>query len=653
MMLKPGDRITDDADHVYEVISLLGSGGFASVFGCRQTSPETSPEKRVALKVLSSPQEHARARFARERQQILQWKHRHIVAGLGSGQHDGHPFLVMEWLQGHALDVEVDTRGALEPSRALRLVEGALAGLAHAHQKGVIHNDITPSNLFLVSPHTDDEHLKLLDFGLASLRSTPGKTPDPAASVPPPDEPVPQRLTTQVGAYTPGYVAPEFLLEQGTSFRTDVYQMGLVLAELLSGAPLVVLQGEDDFSFYRQHTQGAPSQKLSQVLPPYLVHSPIFGLLERCLAVDPAARYSDADALRQALVEQLQHFLPQRPASVRVSTLSEVPQERLQKTPNSKIPTTPGQEPTAPEATSRAESPEAKPLEAEPLETDSFAPKESSLHGGRSAFFLQRKIVAGALLALMAVGFVVLVVQGTNKEREAGEFMVKVPAGDFTMGLAQGASGEKPVRRVYLGAFSIDRYEVSVEAYAACVTADVCSAPQERNEPQALCNWGVQGKEQHPINCVSWSQARDFCAWKKKRLPTEAEWEKAARGDDGRLYPWGNDRALCVRAVGDKCDEPGTKPVGSKPKGASPYGAHDMAGNVWEWVADWYREDTYRTGKTRDPTGPPRGTQRVSRGGGWDVIGFNLQSATRSSAKPHHTADSLGFRCALGAVQSP
>jgi len=228
--------------------------------------------------------------------------------------------------------------------------------------------------------------------------------------------------------------------------------------------------------------------------------------------------------------------------------------------------------------------------------------------------------------------------------------MVYVPAGEFIMGEGYGGSGnEAPVHRVYLDTFYIDKFEVTVKQYAACVQAGKCSEPHKEIVDDywgPTCNWGLKGKENYPINCVDFNQADTFCKWAGKRLPTEAEWEKAARGTDGRSYPWG-EKISCTRANYIDCNIRGTKPVGSYPTGASPYGAMDMAGNVWEFVADWFRYDYYKYSPDRNPTGPPSGEERILRGGSWYYSDFTLQTMYRQDITPDIQDSLTGFRCAM------
>ncbi|MBT4501510.1 MAG: SUMF1/EgtB/PvdO family nonheme iron enzyme [Gemmatimonadetes bacterium] len=225
--------------------------------------------------------------------------------------------------------------------------------------------------------------------------------------------------------------------------------------------------------------------------------------------------------------------------------------------------------------------------------------------------------------------------------------MVLVPAGEFPMGTDLHNRDEAPTHPVYLDSFYIDRYEVTVSSYRACLEADAC---YPRPRIGGKCNWWKPKRERHPMNCVNWDEASRYCRWAGKRLPTEAEWEKAARGTDGRPFPWGDKRPRCRYAVMDE-KEPGcgsgkTGAVGQLLAGASPYGALDMAGNASEWVADWYAEDFYERSPRTNPTGPSSGTQRVFRGGSWRLFGGFLSTTHRFSSPPTLRHDDVGFRCA-------
>jgi formylglycine-generating enzyme required for sulfatase activity len=194
-----------------------------------------------------------------------------------------------------------------------------------------------------------------------------------------------------------------------------------------------------------------------------------------------------------------------------------------------------------------------------------------------------------------------------------------------------GSSEERPQHNVTVNAFEMDVTEVTVRAYDACVRAGVCRS----GTTGGWCNEDRRGRAEHPINCVDWDQARTYCEWVGKRLPTEEEWEYAAVGTDGRTYPWGNDapvRQLCWK------QSYGTCAVGSFAAGDSPFGLHDMAGNVWEWTASGISEDY---SKPRDPSRP------VYRGGSWDIgVPVDVRSAFREADPKTTSAGMLGFRCA-------
>ena len=246
--------------------------------------------------------------------------------------------------------------------------------------------------------------------------------------------------------------------------------------------------------------------------------------------------------------------------------------------------------------------------------------------------------------------------------------MVTVPAGEFQMGCDSSNPSEncytweQPLHTVYLDAYAIDKYEVTNAQYAEFLNAE---GNQEEggdtwldaDDPDVRIHesgvWQVDaGYEDHPVIEVTWYGARAYCQWQGKRLPTEAEWEKAGRGNsDTRMYPWGNQAADCTLAnfyvggstgycVGD------TTPVGSYPTGASPYGAMDMAGNVYEWVNDWYQSDYYDVSPYSNPPGPTSGSFKVLRGGSFGHAWNYIRVANRRFNYPYGSFYSFGFRCA-------
>jgi formylglycine-generating enzyme required for sulfatase activity len=242
------------------------------------------------------------------------------------------------------------------------------------------------------------------------------------------------------------------------------------------------------------------------------------------------------------------------------------------------------------------------------------------------------------------------------------EGMAFVPAGPFMMG-CNPAAAEKDRKREYpyhpveLPAFFVDRHETTLASYRRCVQAGVCAEPKEKSTSLRFFNWGYAHRESHPINGVDWAQSNAYCEWSGKRLCSEAEWEKAARGTDGRTYPWGtvepNGRLVLIDTGLDEEDVASkpwpvltlTEPVCSHSEGNSPYGLCDMAGNVWEWVADWYAEDYYQVSPQKNPRGPAEGTAKVIRSGRFHRVGFHLAACRRSFFPPGDAYAYLGFRC--------
>jgi len=246
--------------------------------------------------------------------------------------------------------------------------------------------------------------------------------------------------------------------------------------------------------------------------------------------------------------------------------------------------------------------------------------------------------------------------------------MVGIPAGWFLMGSTRQVDKnaylpEFPQRRVHLDAYDIDKYEVSALQFLRFVLA---------TDRPPLIDWRYDGGNfqesmaHHPVMHVSWYDADAYCTWAGKRLPTEAEWEKAARGEDGRVYPWGNQPAGLSRANFGRTGLSG--PVRDRPErlmlyppvisvdkyenAVSPYSVYQMSGNVSEWVADWYDAKYYSSGPDRNPPGPSQGTQKSFRGGGWIDSTPAVRAAQRNGADPNMKMNWLGFRCARSASGS-
>lgn len=215
-----------------------------------------------------------------------------------------------------------------------------------------------------------------------------------------------------------------------------------------------------------------------------------------------------------------------------------------------------------------------------------------------------------------------------------------IPAGNFTMGDDE----ESPQREIYVDAFYLDKYEVTTSRYATFLQATGSVTLPEYRENVVVDRGGDL-----PVVGIDWHDADAYCRWADRRLPTEVEWEKAARGADGRKYPWGDEEPTTTRANFGRpltgSYKEGLAAVGSHESGTSPYGVHDLAGNVSEWVADWFAEGFARS-EVRNPRGPENGTGKVIRGGGWYDPVDKLKSTKRYFASPDNRSDDIGFRCA-------
>jgi formylglycine-generating enzyme required for sulfatase activity len=264
--------------------------------------------------------------------------------------------------------------------------------------------------------------------------------------------------------------------------------------------------------------------------------------------------------------------------------------------------------------------------------------------------------------------------------------LVRVPEGDFVMGSDKAkdplaADDEQPQHTVFLSEYAIGKFEVTVAQFAAFAQASNYQTTAEKEGSAFVwngTNWAdtkganwqhprgpnsdVSQKQNHPVTCVSWDDASAFCLWasqqtgKDVRLPTEAQWEKAARGTDARLYPWGNEAPDAARS-NFNLNVKDTTPVGQySPNGDSPYGCADMAGNLWEWCVDWYDENAYKnlpSGQIKDPVGPANGTYRVVRGGSWGGNVDWVRCATRLWNHPLNRSVDQGFRVVVGSPLFP
>jgi formylglycine-generating enzyme required for sulfatase activity/tRNA A-37 threonylcarbamoyl transferase component Bud32 len=558
------------------------------------------------------------------------------------------PYMVLEWLDGATLERVLEDEAAKGlPTRtlaeAMTLLDPIAQALELAHRRGIVHRDVKPANVFVVGDaRGPDVVLKLLDFGIAKVVEDArgagafGKT-------------------GVFTAFTPAYGAPEqFSRAIGTTGPwTDVFALALVLLELVSGrAPLA---GDTIEELGVASTRGDLRPSLARLK--MTRSADVEAVFARAVAVEPSARYASVEAFWSEL-RRVMTRAPSTPA------------------PSAPAPSTPA--PRAPSGGLRRTRWAAAAALAVLVPLGAAAVVVTvRTTAGTSASAAAVRVPAVAAVAASAPAVVA-------PSCAAG--MVMVPASTFFMGSDERdvEPDERPAHKVRLDAYCIDRTEVTVASYAACVASGACSGRWDANEWPGIaksdraafdgaCNARAPASRgQHPANCVSWMQAHDYCASVGARLPTEAEWELAARGTDGRRYPWGDAEPTSSRlnACGAEClawgkkrgvelaamyrDDDGwptTAPAGSFPAGASPFGALDMTGNVWEWVED--RHGPYEAAESVAPTGPAVGDERVLRGGAWNGSDSAWVRPTfRFSASPAMQSHGIGFRCAQPLVAS-
>jgi len=567
--------------------------------------------RSVALKLLRPrpdlpPSEVAvhEQRFLREARTLAGLpKHPHVVDVYDAGVIDGQWFLAMEYVPGVPLDRWA--QGVSLRARIALLRDAALA-IQHAHESGVLHRDLKPKNIIV----DERSRPRITDFGLArNLTENDGRS----------------LTASDVVVGTPAYLSPEQVDSRlKRDERVDVYSLGVILYEMLTGK--VPFSGSTSAEVLVKASRD-PVEKPSQTLRPEGmadVDKTLEAVCLKALARRPQDRTRTAQAFADALTRWLDPAA--RPPAVRKGFVG-------------------------------------KALGLALLAAAGF--------GAAIAWnaFDWAKDTPGPSPAPALPGLAPLGrnAHGCDEYRNLkdGSIMVAIPEGEFWMGSADGPEEERPRRRVYVDGFLLDKTEVTVEQFRRFVEATGYITEAEEQgwayvfgpaglDRQAGAHWKQPGflqTDAHPVTCVTWRDAVAYCNWAGKRLPTEAEWEKGARGTDGRAWPWGpfveQDRAHVHKPAA------ATAPVGSFPRGASPYGILDMAGNVTEVCSDWFDSQHFKSAALRNPRGPAQGKERVLKGGAWVDEPSKTRSTRRFGAYPAdwglNNAD--GFRGARDLVR--
>jgi eukaryotic-like serine/threonine-protein kinase len=658
----------------YHIVEQLGEGGMATVY----KAFDTRLERTVAAKVIRTDMVPPAMipiilkRFEQEARVLAKFSHSNIVNIYDYGEHNGAPYLVMEYLPGGTLKQR--TGKPLHFITAANLLLPVARALEYAHQRDVIHRDVKPANILINA----SGEVKLSDFGIAKVLEMEQAT---------------QLTGTGVGIGTPEYMAPEQWV--GNVFeQTDQYALGVVFYELVTGrkpytadtpAAVLLKQMNEQLPRPRQYIPGLP-ETVEQVL-------------FKVLAKQPEDRYQDIKTFAQALEkliamegvsEEVENAQPDFPTIVAQPGIVEAGEETLktvQKAPLKiswfkitaglallvglvalvwfastqidmiKLSTLTTQ--TANIFTisathlALAETTETVPgLEKTPTSTIF----ETGISFTASPTEVKVPLPTSSPLPPLGIG-------SEQISEKDGMVIVYVPEGEFLMGSNPKEDpyfygAEYPTHRVILDSFWIYKTEVTNAMYRKCIEAKACPKLAIINSATRVDYFNNSLYDDYPIVYISWFNALAYCQWAGGTLPTEAEWEKAARGIDGRLFPWGNRPPSgsfvnycdvnCPDELRDANQNDGysdTAPVGNYLDGASPYGALNMAGNVWEWTLDWFDPTYYEHSPLENPQGPNLGERRVVRGGSWYNPASGVRTVNRRSERPDKEMDTLGFRC--------
>lgn len=696
MGLATGTIIGDD----FEIVRPLASGGMGSVFVAKQRSLNMLRAVKVMNVGLTGNTE-LRERFEREARISASIESDHVVQIIQTGidQRLALPYIAMELLEGLPLNEFVEKNSPLSKDTIALIWSQFSAALVAAHKGGVVHRDIKPENVFLAKSRLVGVQfiVKVLDFGIAKIVSDN------------------QHNTIQAGS--PLYMAPEQMMRNAViSSRTDVWAMGLLAFFVFVGKHYWKSAYDENAGTGQVFVEvsGGPIPAASIRAAEYgraaALPAGFDDWFYRCVVRQPEARFADAEEASRALVEVIEGRA--RSSSLDINaTFTELPEGIAKSLGNNA--TVPFEHSPSGTSTIRAEpapngtNTQRADFVSSPaisgVRTDIVAsvpvsgPGAATVSGGSKPQNSSKTgLIIGAVAGLAAlIGIAVVATGGKEEGKDPGALtigneatkssaqaaasptplvptdmklrpgMLELPGGSFAL-------GEVPEKTETVAPFFVDSTEVTVESYKKCVAAGACTkaaaniewtgaSATTQQEWSKLCNGGQANRDNHPINCVTWDQAEAYCKFADKRLPTEAEWEYAARGTDGRAFPWGMNPItsqhanLCDKRCADFANKlgirwtpfdgddgyEGTAPVGSFPTGNTSAGVQDLHGNVAEWTST-------EMCKSGDHCG-----EYVVRGGGCHTeLTENVSMTTRSAKKQDFKSMNIGFRCAAS-VQEP
>jgi len=654
-----------EIDERYRILAIIGHGGMATVY----KAFDTRLEREVAVKVLRRdiflPEElePLRVRFEREAKSLARLSHPNIVPVTDYGEFEGAPYLVMIYVPGGTL---IDRLGKPTPWKdAIRQLLPVARALEYIHNNNIINRDVKPSNILL----RENGEPMMTDFGLVKLYEAQGRD-------------ITRLTSSSTGLGTPYYSAPEQWSGEATA-QSDLYSLGVILYEMITA--------------HRPYEADTPAKVLlkqaKEPLPlpkTYIPDLPldVEAVLLKALAKEPVQRYANM----KVFISELENLLAGKKVTASTIKIEQLRDQVIKtvvetSTEETLVATRPVVAPSAPPI----HTPMPPPPVAAPVPERRIFTLPGILIiflggfiliagiGGCWLLFANPGILPANLGTSLAtqtpVSTTVIYVYQTattspdltqptttvspisstpTEETLPEEIrdernvpMRFVPAGQFSMGSDDNPEGSSnPAHTVFVDAFYIDKFEVTNEMYDACVYATACRKPRNPGSITRTVYYGDPRFADYPVLYVDWGMAAAYCAWRDARLPTEAEWEKAARGMDGRLYPWDSQERDCYYSNLTGCMDD-TTPVDAYAQGQSSYGVYDLSGNVWEWTSSLFQPYPYNPDDGReDPLAP--GT-RVLRGGAWSTFGADqgpARSDTRLELDPSYYGAYVGFRCA-------
>lgn len=583
----------------YEITELLGRGGMSSVFKANDPNLQRTVAVKIIHPHLSENPEFIK-RFEQEAAAVAKLRHPNIMQVHDFNHDKGVYYIIFEYVAGQPLDIKLkhlkEANIRMPIKDAVGLMIPLCDAVAYAHGRKMIHRDLKPSNVIVDLLNQPI----LLDFGIAKIIGG-------------------DHVHTATGATvgTASYMAPEQVLGEEINHQADIYSLGIILYEMTAGHP--PYEGNSPLTVMMKHVNDPlPDIRLSNINLP----TAFAAMLGRALAKQPADRYDSATEMGIALRELDEQLASTSTTQSFVGHSVKKSDEALPVAPPASKPEPVGtpSAPAIPEPETAVIPPpsDTAPVPTQPqLQTETPKKKNNLLLYGAIGAVLFLILAAGAFFFMRNGASETAVVTSAN--------MSQIPAGTYTVGTDLTGNGYSPAQQVELASFWIDREEVTNTQYATFLE-------NSGGEPPATWSNGVppSGEEDHPVQGVTWQMAADYCQAQGKRLPTEAEWEVAARGTAELLYPWGSSASAISLPTS------GTYPVGSNPANRSPFGVYDMTGNVWEWVDEPYTA--------------VNGGEQVLRGGAYD---FLKDMAYRLPGDPNVPTmyKTAGIRCAATDVE--